>query len=33
MDYIDDQTGSFVVTVTVDDGAGCNTVKDAFSVK
>ena len=32
MDYIDDQTGSFVVTVTVDDGAGCNTVKDAFSV-
>ena len=32
IDYIDDQTGSFVVTVTVDDGAGCNTVNDAFSV-
>tara|TARA_B100000575_G_scaffold46385_1_gene33544 strand:+ start:3031 stop:9417 length:6387 start_codon:yes stop_codon:yes gene_type:complete len=32
IDYIDDQTGSFVVTVTVDDGAGCDTVNDAFSV-
>ena len=32
IDYIDDQTGSFVVTLTVDDGAGCNTVNDVFNV-
>ena len=32
IDYIDDQTGSFVVTLTADDGAGCNTVSDIFSV-
>ncbi len=32
IDYIDDQTGSFVVTITADDGAGCNTVNDIFSV-
>ena len=32
IDYIDDQTGSFIVTVTADDGAGCNTVNDIFSV-
>ena len=32
IDYIDDQTGSFVVTVTADDSAGCNTVNDIFSV-
>ena len=32
IDYIDDQTGSFAVSVTVDDGAGCDTVSDVFSV-
>ncbi|MFL2611196.1 MAG: Ig-like domain-containing protein [Flavobacteriaceae bacterium] len=32
IDYIDDQTGSFVVTLTADDGAGCNTVNDVFNV-
>ena len=31
IDYIDDQTGSFVVTVTVDDGT-CTTTNDVFSV-
>ena len=32
IDYIDNQTGSFVVTLTVDDGGGCNTVNDVFNV-
>ena len=32
IDYIDDQYGSMVVTVTVDDGAGCATTQDAFDV-
>ena len=32
IDYIDDQTGSFAVSVTIDDGAGCDTVSDVFSV-
>ncbi len=32
IDYIDDQAGSFAVSVTVDDGAGCDTVSDVFSV-
>ena len=32
IDYIGDQTGSFAVSVTVDDGAGCDTVSDVFSV-
>ena len=32
IDYIDDQTGSFVVTLTADDGAGCDTISDIFSV-
>ena len=32
IDYIDDQTGSMVVTVTVDDNAGCNTTNDEFTV-
>ena len=32
IDYIDDQTGSMVVTVTVDDNAGCNTTVDSFNI-
>ena len=32
IDYIENQTGSFVVTLTVDDGAGCTTVSDVFNV-
>ena len=32
IDYINDQTGSFVVSVTADDGAGCNTIVDVFNV-
>ena len=32
IDYIDDQTGSFVVSVTADDNAGCNTTVDVFNV-
>ena len=32
IDYINDQTGSFVVSVTADDGAGCNTIVDVFDV-
>ena len=31
IDYIDDQTGSFVVSVTADN-AGCNTTVDVFNV-
>ena len=32
IDYIDDQTGSMVVTITADDNAGCNTTQDVFNV-
>ena len=32
IDYIEDQTGSFLVSVTADDGAGCNTTVDVFNV-
>ena len=32
IDYIENQSGSFVVTVTADDNAGCNTTNDVFNV-
>ena len=32
IDYIEDQYGSFVVTVTANDNAGCNTTNNAFNV-
>ena len=32
IDYIEDQNGSFVVTVTANDNAGCNTTTDSFNV-
>ena len=32
IDYIEDQYGSFVVTVTANDNAGCTTTNDAFDV-
>ena len=32
IDYQDNQSGSMVVTVTVDDNAGCNTTIDVFNI-
>ena len=32
IDYIENQTGSMVVTITADDNAGCNTTQDVFNV-
>ena len=32
IDYIEDQNGSFVVTVTANDNAGCSTTNNAFNV-
>ena len=32
IDYIEDQNGSFVVTVTANDNAGCATTADGFNV-
>ena len=32
IDYIDDQTGSMVVTITANDNAGCTTTQDIFNI-
>ena len=32
IDYIDNQFGSMVVTITADDGAGCASTKDVFNI-